>query len=118
MISPDFKDDPQQRDEWHRFVHRALRERSDALPENFAAQTAAFVESAVRGSSDRLESWLQRTLVATLLIAAGVTVYVMGGRALAALSPSPGSGWIYTVALCLGLSIATQHFVRRRESHR
>jgi len=98
----------------YRFIDRALREPRDELPEDFAAQTAAFVESASRSASDRLESRLQLALIVTLIVTAVVTLFVIGGRALAELAAVRGTEWIYTLALCFGLSLAIQHFTQRR----
>lgn len=114
MSSPEFNKDP-----LDRLIGRALHEQRDELPENFAAQTAAWVESTARQSSDRLESWLQRALVAALIIAAVVTFFVLGGpTAVAALASAPATGWIYTIALCLAVSLAMQGFGRRRDIRR
>jgi hypothetical protein len=110
MSSPDFN-----KDLLDRLIGRALREPRDELPDNFAAQTAAFVESNARQSSDRLESWLQRALVAAMIIAAIVTFFVVGGpAAVAALASAPAAGWVYAIALCLGVSLAMQRFGARR----
>jgi hypothetical protein len=114
MSSNDFTGDRQPPDEWDRLIDRALREERDGLPENFAAQTAAFVEAANRSASDRLELWLQRAAIAALIMAAIITLFLTGARVLAALAPILGAGWIYTVALCVGLSLALQHFAQRR----
>jgi len=105
MSPPDFTD---------RLIARALRERSDEPPENFAAQAAAFVHSAERSANDRFESWLQRALLGVLGVAAAVTLFVMGGRVLAELTPAGGTGWIYAVAICGALSLGMQHLVQRR----
>ena len=106
MSPPDFTD---------RLIARALREQNDEPPENFAAQTAAFVRSAERSASDRLESWLQRALLGVLGVAVAVTLFVMGGPVLAELTPAGGgTEWIYTVVICVGLSLGMQHLVQRR----
>ena len=97
----------------YRLIDRALRAESDGLPENFAAQTAAFVDATSRAASDRLESWLQRAAIVALVIAAIVTVFVIGGRAFAALASLPGAAWVYSVALCVALSLALQHLGKR-----
>jgi hypothetical protein len=107
MNPPDFTD---------RLIARALRERNDEPPENFAAQTTAFVHSTERNSNDRLESWLQRALLGVLGVAAAVTLLLMGGRVLAELTPAGGTGWIYTVVICGALSLGMQHLVQRRMS--
>lgn len=111
MGSSEFNDDAMDR-----LIVRALREQRDELPEDFVARTTAFVESAVRQSSDRVGSWLQGGLIAALIIAAVVTLFEMGGPALAALTSSAGAGWIYAGALCLGLSLAAQCFVIGKRS--
>ena len=114
MSSPEFN-----KDSLDRLISRALHEQHDELPENFAAQTAALVESTARQSSDRLELWLQRALVAALIIAAVITFFVLGGpTVVAALASAPAAGWVYTIALCLVLSLAMQGFRRRREIRR
>ena len=106
MSSPDFTD---------RLIARALREQNNEPPENFAAQTAAFVRSAERNAGDRLETWLQRALLGVLGVAAAVTLFVMGGRLLAELTLAGGGAeWIDTVAICVGLSLGMQHLVQRR----
>ncbi len=111
MGSPEFKNGP-----LDRVIERALRERRDELPEDFAARTAAFVESAGHRSSDRVESWLQVALIAALILAAVVTLFVVGGPALATLTSSAGAGWVYAGALCLGLSLAAQRFVMGKQA--
>jgi hypothetical protein len=141
MSSPEFNGNPEQSDEWHRqelarqaerhtvassadlrrdadvakyrLIDRALRVERDGLPENFAARTGAFVDAASRAASDRLEIWLQRAAIVALIIAAIVTVFVVGGRGLAALAALPGAAWGYSVALCVGLSLALQHLGKR-----
>jgi hypothetical protein len=110
MSSPDFDRDP-----LDHLIGRALREPRDELPDSFAAQTAAFVESTARENSDRLESWLQRGLVAAMIIAAVVTFFVIGGPAVVAtLTSASAAGWVYVIAVCLGLSLAMQRFGQRR----
>jgi hypothetical protein len=94
-------------------IDRALREWREELPENFAAQTAAFVEAQSRDASDRLESWLQRALILALIVSAVVAVLFVGGSALAALASFVGKEWIYSVAICLGLSLAIQLLVHK-----
>jgi hypothetical protein len=111
MGSPEFNNGPVDR-----LIEHALRERHDELPEDFAGRTAAFVESAVRRGSDRVESWLQRALIATLIFAAVVTLLVVGGTALATLTSSAGAGWIYAGALCLGLSLVAQRFAMGKQA--
>ena len=142
MSSPGFIDNTEQHDEWrrqelallaerrgagsaevrpddeiakYRLIDRALREQHDGLPEDFAARTAALIQTASRRVvDDRLESWLQRALLGVLIIAAVVTLLWMGGRALAALASVGGAGWIYAVATCVALSLPMQHFAQRR----
>jgi hypothetical protein len=105
MSPPDFTD---------RLIARVLRERNDEPPENFAAQTAAFVHFTERLSDDRFESWLQRALLGVLGVAVVVTLLAMGGRVLAELTPAGGTGWICTVAICGALSLGMQHLMQRR----
>jgi len=100
-------------DNLHRLIDRALRMERDGLPDHFAAQTAAFVEAQSRVAGDRFESWAQRGLIAALIVAAIVTLFLLGGQALALLALIPGAGWVYTVALCVGLSLAVQHVGKR-----
>jgi hypothetical protein len=100
-------------DKLHRLIDRALRMERDGLPDNFAAQTAAFVEAQSRMAGDRFESWAQRVLIAALIVAAIGTLLLLGGQALALLALIPGAGWVYTVALCVGLSLAAQHAGKR-----
>lgn len=101
MGNRDFDNDP-----LDRLIERAVRERRDEPPEALASQTAAFVESAVRRNSDRLESWLERGLIAALIIAAGGALSAMSSPALSALASSAGAGWFYSGILCVGLSAA------------
>jgi hypothetical protein len=96
-----------------RVIDRALREWRDELPENFAAQTAAWVEAQPRAASDQLESWMQRGLVVALIVTAAVAVVLVGGPAFANLASFFGREWIYTVAVCFAISLAIQHFVIR-----
>ncbi len=99
----------------YRLIDRALRAQHDEPPEHFAAQTAAFVHSASPAVvGDRLESWLQRALLAALIVTAVVTLFLMGGRALAGLASVRGAEWIYTVATCVALSLGMQHLAQRR----
>jgi hypothetical protein len=105
MSAPDFHNDP-----LDRLIGRAIRERSDELPEAFATQTAAFVETEARRSSDRVEFWLERGLIAALIVAVGVTLFVTAGPALNALASSASAGWIYTGAICLGVSMVVQRW--------
>jgi len=101
-----------------RLIARALREAQDEPPTDFAAQTAAFVLKAAqahRGPNDRLESRLQWAVLAVLIAATGVTLFWMGGRALASLASIGSAGWIYAVAICVILSLALQHMMQRSE---
>jgi hypothetical protein len=93
-------------------IDRALREWRDELPESFAAETAALVESQSRIASERLEAWLQRALIVALIVTAAVAVALVGDRAFSGLASLFGKDWIYAVAVCFGLSLAIQHFVK------
>jgi hypothetical protein len=102
------------RDTLDRLIDRALREERDGLPENFAARTAAYVEAASREANDRLEAWLQRLVIVALGIGVIVSVFVIGRDSLASLALVPGAGWVFSIALCVGLSWGMQRFTPRR----
>jgi hypothetical protein len=107
------------RDKLDRLIDRALREERDGLPENFAARTAALVEAVSReapsrDANDRLEGWLQRVGIVALGIGGVVSVFAMGRDALASLARVPGAGWVFSIALCVGLSFSMQVFTQRR----
>src|SRR4051812_49366995 len=102
------------RDNLDRLIDRALREERDGLPENFAARTAAYVEAASREANDRLEAWLQRVVIGALAIGVIVSVFVMGRDSLASVALVPGAGWVFSIALCVGLSWGMQFFITQR----
>jgi hypothetical protein len=142
MTSPEFDGSPEQRAEWrrqelarqaerhtdgssarvrretglteYRLIDRALRDERDELPDDFAAQTAALVTAASREASDRLESWLQRASLGVLAISAIASLFVMGWPTLAAVAFAPATGWVCTVALCVGLTLGLQHLLSAR----
>jgi hypothetical protein len=99
----------------YRLVARALRTPPiDALPADFAARTAARVESQARATSERVEVWLERGLVALLLVAGVVATLVYSRDSLlafsfsvperAALGLETVATWSLAVAACVGLS--------------
>jgi hypothetical protein len=49
-------------------------------------------------------------LIAALIVAVGVTLFVTAGPALNALASSASAGWIYTGAICLGVSMVVQRW--------
>ena len=97
----------------YRLIDRALRAERDGLPEDFAARTAALVEATSRAASDRLESWLQRAVIAVLVVGAILSLIVIGGRGFTALASLPGMGWVSSVVLCVSLSLGLQHLGKR-----
>jgi hypothetical protein len=96
----------------YRLVARALRAPSlDVLPHDFAAQTAARAE---RVASELVEVWLERGLIALLLLAGAAALLFFRDEPLVSLSFSlperaePGVqavlSWSLAVAACVGLS--------------
>lgn len=96
----------------YRLVARALRTPSiDALPPDFAAQTAARAE---RIASEHVEVWLERALVALLLLAGVAALLFYSDEPLVSFSFSlperaePGIqavlSWSVAIAACVGLS--------------
>jgi hypothetical protein len=96
----------------YRLVARALRAPSlDALPRDFAAQTAARAE---RVANERVEVWLERGLVALLLLAGIAAIFFYRDEPFVSFSFSfperaePGIqavlSWSLAIAACVGLS--------------
>ena len=101
--------------EQYRLIARELRTpQLDAIPRDFAAQTAARALREERIANETLEVWLMRGLFALLVLAGAVALRVYGGDALAGLSfklpetATPGIqsvvGWSFAVAACVGVS--------------
>jgi len=98
----------------YRLIARALRApRLDPLPGDFAARTAARAVLEQRVANETVEIWLERGLVALLLLA-GVAALLAYRDSLPALSFSVPAGaavgiqsvlsWSFAVAACVGLS--------------
>jgi hypothetical protein len=105
----------------YRLIARALRQpRLHSLPDDFAALTAARVESATTESDERFEIWLQRTLILLLLLAGIACAAVFGRELLPAFAapalvleqtaPFATADWILVIAACLGLSLAVRRW--------
>jgi hypothetical protein len=103
--------------EQYRLIARALRTpRIDAIPLDFAAQTAARALREERLANETLEIWLGRGLVALLLVAGAIAIRVYGGDSLLDFSFSVPDGasfgiqsvvsWSLAVAACIGVSSA------------
>lgn len=103
--------------EEYRLIARALRNPPVApLPSDFAARTAAHVRRTSRAASERVEIWLERGLVALLLLAGAAALLVYNGDWLRELSFSVPEGaalgvravasWSIAVAACIGISSA------------
>jgi hypothetical protein len=99
----------------YRLIARALRApRIDALPRDFAAQTAARALREARLANDSVEVWLQRGLVALLLLSGAAAIRAYGGESLLGFSFSVPEGatlgiqsvvsWSLAVAACVGVS--------------
>jgi len=107
MRSPEFRSNTDH------LIARALREEQEEPPEDFVAQTVAFVLRAPADTlGDRLELWLQRAVLVALIGTVGATLLWMGGRILAGLASVGGAGWIYAVATCMVLSLACQQLMK------
>lgn len=100
----------------YRLVARALLSPPLApLPSDFAAQTAARAR-ALRAANEHVEIWLERGLVALLLLAGGAALFVYNGDWLREWSFSVPEGaaagirtvasWSIAVAACVGISAA------------
>ena len=101
----------------YRLVARALRSPPlDALPNDFAARVAASVERRSRGANESVELWLERGLVALLLLAGAASLIVYNGDWLRELSFSVPEraafavqtivSWSLAIAACVGVSSA------------
>jgi hypothetical protein len=98
----------------YRLIARALRTPPlDALPSDFAARTAARALREQRVANETVEIWLERGLVALLLLAGAAAVFAYRDS-LPELSFSVPDGatlgiqtvlsWSFAVAACVGLS--------------
>ena len=98
----------------YRLIARALRAPPlDAVPSDFAARTAARALREQRVANETVEIWLERGLVALLLLA-GAAALIAYRDSLPELSFSVPSGatlgiqtvlsWSFAVAACVGLS--------------
>lgn len=101
--------------EQYRLIARVLRQpQLDALPRDFAVQTAARALREARLANDSVELWLQRGLIAVLLVAGAAAIRVYAGEWLAGLELSVPDGatfavqsvvgWSLAVAACVGVS--------------
>jgi hypothetical protein len=98
----------------YRLIARALRTPPvDPLPSDFAARTAARAVRDQRIANETVEVWLERSLVALLLLA-GVAALLVYRDSLPQISFSVPAGatvgiqsvlgWSFAVAACVGLS--------------
>lgn len=91
----------------YRLIARALRNPPiDPLPQDFAASTAAQVEHLAAPVNDRLEMWLQRLLLAILLLVGLVMVVRIGHE------------WILLAATGIGFSLLIELVWRSRSQSR
>ena len=99
----------------YRIIARALRTPPlDALPADFAARTAARAARESRIANENVEVWLERGLVALLLLAGAVALRVYADESLFGLSFSLPEraelgiqtvlSWSFAIAACVGLS--------------
>ena len=99
----------------YRLIARALRApQIDAIPRDFAAQTAALALREARLANDTVEIWLGRGLIALLLLAGIAAIRVYGGQSLLGLDLTVPDGaalgiqtvvsWSLAVAACVGIS--------------
>jgi len=107
----------------YRLVARALRAPElDPIPSDFAARTAARAEREARIASERVEIWLERGLVALLLVAGMAALLFYREEPLidfsfslperAAFGIQTVVSWSLAIAVCVGLSSA---FARARK---
>jgi hypothetical protein len=101
----------------YRLVARALRSAPlSSPPSDFAARVAASVERSSRGANESVELWLERGLVALLLLAGATALVVYNGDWLrelsfnvperAAFSVQTIVSWSLAIAACVGISSA------------
>jgi hypothetical protein len=98
----------------YRLIARALRAPAlDPLPSDFAAQTAARALREQSVANESLEAWLERSLVALLLLAGAAALFVYRDSlpdvsfsvpAGASLGIQTVLSWSVAVAACIGLS--------------
>jgi hypothetical protein len=99
----------------YRLITRALRAPAlDALPKDFATQTAARARRQARIANESVEVWLERGLVGLLLVAGAVAIRAYGVDSWlgvsfsvpegAALGIQSVLGWSLAVAACVGIS--------------
>jgi hypothetical protein len=99
----------------YRLIARALRTpQLDAIPTDFAAETAARALREARIANETVEVWLERGLVALLLLAGAVALRVYVDASLldfsfsvpdgAAIGIQSVVGWSLAVAACVGIS--------------
>jgi hypothetical protein len=108
----------------YRVVVRGLRTpHIDAIPRDFARDTAARALREARVANETVEVWLERGLLALLLLAGAAALRAYGGESLLGTSfsvPDGASiavqsvvGWSLAVAACVGLSSAVA-FARKQ----
>ena len=101
--------------EQYRLIARVLRTpQIDAIPRDFAAQTAARALREQRIANEAVEVCLGRGFIALLLLAGAVALRVYGGESLLGFSFSVPEGatpaiqsvvgWSFAVAACVGIS--------------
>jgi hypothetical protein len=99
----------------YRLVARALRAPAlEPIPSDFAARTAARAEREARVASDCVEAWLERGLVALLLLAGTAALLFYRDELLvrftfslperAGLGIQTALSWSLAIAACVGLS--------------
>ena len=99
----------------YRLIARALRSAPlRSPPSDFAARVAASVERSSRGANESVELWLERALVALLLLAGAVALVVYNGDWLrelsfsvperAAIGVQAVASWSIAIAACVGIS--------------